>query len=166
MGKIRVLVVDDSSVVRRLVSDVISADPQLEVAGTAPNGSIALQKIPLTNPDVLTLDVEMPEMDGLETLTALRRTHPRLPVLMLSSLTERGAAATIECLYRGANDYVTKPAGSLNPRESAERLRDQLIPRIKLFCPRPLPQVPVPVPVQVPPPIGAPRSAPQRVQLV
>jgi two-component system chemotaxis response regulator CheB len=137
MRKIRVLVVDDSSVVRRIVSDVIASDPGLEVAGTAPNGKIALLKIEQSSPDAVTLDVEMPEMDGLSTLASIRRLRPTLPVIMLSSLTERGAAVTLDCLYQGASDYVTKPSGVMNPAETAQRLREQLLPRIRLFGARP-----------------------------
>src|SRR5438874_946479 len=109
MSKARVLVVDDSVVVRRLLSDVISVDPELEVAATAATGRIALAKIPQVNPDVVTLDLEMPEMDGLETLHALRKRHPDLPVLMLSRFTQRGATATMDALDHGAIDYVPMP---------------------------------------------------------
>ena len=133
MTKIRVLVVDDSGVVRRLVCGVVSGDPALEVVGTAPNGKIALQKIAETHPDVITLDVDMPEMDGLATLTEIRKQHPSLPVIMLSSLTERGAATTLECLYRGASDYVTKPIHTQDVEEAAKVLSEALLPRIKVF---------------------------------
>ncbi len=91
MPKIRVLVVDDAVVFRRLVSDELSRDPALEVVGTAANGKIALAKMAQVNPDLVILDVEMPEMDGLQTLAELRKTYPRLPVIMFSALTERGA---------------------------------------------------------------------------
>src|SRR5262249_341768 len=131
---IRVLVVDDAVVVRRMVSDVISADPALEVAGIAPNGRIALAKIPQVNPDIVTLDVEMPEMDGLQTLAAIRKQYPSLPVIMFSTLTQRGAATTIDALTLGANDYVTKPANVGSVMEALQCLRDQLVPKIKLWC--------------------------------
>ena len=98
MRKIRVLIVDDAVVVRRLVSDVLSSQPALMVIGTAANGRIALAKIPQVNPDVVTLDVEMPEMDGLQTLAAIRKTHPNLPVIMFSTLTKHGAVATLDAL--------------------------------------------------------------------
>src|SRR5262245_48947691 len=110
MPKIRVLVVDDAVVFRRLVADALSHDPALEVAGTAANGRIALSKMAHLNPDVVILDVEMPEMDGLATLAELRKTYPRLPVIMFSALTERGAEATLDALALGATDYFTKPA--------------------------------------------------------
>src|SRR5580700_5118180 len=105
MGKIRTLIVDDAVVIRRLLTDLLSADPALEVVGTAANGRIALAKVPQVNPDLVILDVEMPEMDGLQTLKELRRTYPRLPVIMFSALTERGAEATLDALALGATDY-------------------------------------------------------------
>ena len=136
MNKIRVLIVDDAVVVRRLVSDVVGADPMLEVAGTAPSGRIALAKIPQCNPDVVTLDMEMPDMDGLATLSAIRKIYPLLPVIMFSTLTQRGAATTMDALSLGANDYVTKPANVGSVTEALQCLRDQLIPKIKLWCSR------------------------------
>src|SRR5712692_1482930 len=136
MGKIRVLIVDDAVVVRRVVSDVLAADPALEVAGTAANGRIALAKIPQVNPDLVMLDVEMPEMDGLETLAAIRKQYPFLPVIMFSTVTQRGAAATIDALSLGANDYVTKPANVGSVAAAMQCLREQLIPKVKLWCNR------------------------------
>lgn len=135
MQKIRVLIVDDSVVVRRIVSDVLSGDPQIEVAGTAANGMIALAKIQQVNPDVITLDVEMPEMDGLQTLKEIRKIHPRLPVIMFSTLTERGGEATLDALSLGANDYVTKPANVGSVPLAIQRIQEDLIPKIKAFCP-------------------------------
>jgi two-component system, chemotaxis family, protein-glutamate methylesterase/glutaminase len=110
MAKIRVLVVDDSTVVRRFLSDAIAGHPELEVVGTASHGALAVQKVALLSPQVVTMDIEMPEMSGLQALAAIRRTNPTLPVIMVSSLTERGAAATLEALSLGATDYVTKPS--------------------------------------------------------
>src|ERR1700680_129205 len=107
MPKIRILVVDDAAVIRRLVSDELSKDPALEVAGTAANGKIALARLPQVNPDLVILDVEMPEMEGLQTLKELRKTYRHLPVIMFSSLTERGATATLDALALGATDYFT-----------------------------------------------------------
>src|SRR5687768_1320374 len=105
MGKIRILVVDDAVVFRRMIAEELARDPALEVVGVAANGRIALAKVPQVNPDVIILDVEMPEMDGLATLTELRKTHRRLPVIMFSSLTERGAVVTLDALALGATDY-------------------------------------------------------------
>jgi two-component system chemotaxis response regulator CheB len=136
VNKIRVLVVDDAVVVRRLVTDALSAAPDIEVAGVAANGKIALSKLSQVNPDVVTLDVEMPEMDGLETLAAIRRTHPRLPVVMFSTLTRRGATAALEALAKGASDYVTKPANVGNVQEAVQRVRDELIPKLRALCGR------------------------------
>src|SRR5439155_1312089 len=137
MPKIRILVVDDSVVVRRLVSDLLSSDPALEVAATAANGRIALDKLTQVNPDLVILDIEMPELDGLQTLAAIRRTHPRLPVLMFSQHTHRGAAATLDALAAGANDYLTKP-DCLNTAPGArEQLRDLLVAKIHGLFPPP-----------------------------
>lgn len=132
--KIRIMLVDDSAVIRRLLTDVLAGDPQLDVVGSAQNGQVALDKLSAINPDMVILDVEMPVMDGLETLTEIRKRQPRLPVIMFSSITERGAAVTLEALGRGANDYVTKPANTGNMMASLQRVRDELIPRIKVFC--------------------------------
>src|SRR4026209_2213332 len=93
MGKIRVLVVDDSAVIRRVVNEELSNDPEIEIVGTASNGLIALARLTQVGPDLIILDVEMPEMDGLTALATIRKTHPRLPVIMFSALTERGASA-------------------------------------------------------------------------
>lgn len=134
MGKIRVLVVDDSVVIRKLVTDVLSGDAAIEVAATAPNGRIALAKIPQVNPDLVTLDIEMPEMNGLETMAAIHKTYPRLPVIMFSTLTERGAAVTLDALSMGASDYVTKPANVGSASAGMQRVRDELIPKIKALC--------------------------------
>ncbi|MCF6378409.1 chemotaxis-specific protein-glutamate methyltransferase CheB [Nocardioides KLBMP 9356] len=132
--KIRVLVVDDSVVVRRLVSDVLGSDPDIDVVGTAANGRVALAKIAQVNPDLVTLDVEMPVMDGLQTLRELRPAHPRLPVIMFSTLTERGAHATLDALELGASDYVTKPANVGSVTASMEAVRQQLVPKIHHLC--------------------------------
>jgi len=133
MKKAKVLVVDDAMLIRRMVTDVLAADPSIEVIGEAPNGRIALQKIDQLGPDLVTLDVEMPEMNGLQTLKAIRKTHPRLPVIMFSAVTERGAADTLEALHYGASDYVTKPASA--GKETAQaRIREDLVPKIKSLC--------------------------------
>ena len=134
MGKIRILVVDDAVVFRRLVADELARDPALEVVGVAANGRIALSKLAQVKPDVVILDVEMPEMDGLETLAELRKTHRRLPVIMFSTMTERGAAATLDALALGASDYFTKPATAGGLDASLEVVRQQLIPKIKALC--------------------------------
>ena len=136
MPKIRVLIVDDAVVFRRLVADELARDPALEVVGTAANGRIALAKMTQVNPEVVILDVEMPEMDGLATLKELRRTYPRLPVIMFSALTERGAEATLDALALGASDYFTKPASADGAAACLDVIREQLIPQIKALCSR------------------------------
>jgi two-component system chemotaxis response regulator CheB len=134
MGKLRVLVVDDAVVVRKIVSDELASDPEIEVVGTAANGKIALQKIPQVNPDVITMDVEMPEMNGIETVRALRKDYPKLPVIMFSTLTERGASTTMDALSAGASDYVAKPANVGKVGQSRERVKEELLAKIKALC--------------------------------
>jgi two-component system chemotaxis response regulator CheB len=129
MRRVRVLVVDDAVAVRRLLTRMLESNPAVEVAGTAANGRIALNKLPQLNPDVVVLDVEMPELDGLKTLEKIREIHPRLPVIMFSSHTERGAAATIDALSRGATDYVTKPS-SLRDDANLEKIQESLIQKV------------------------------------
>src|SRR6516225_3057965 len=136
MAKIRVLVVDDAVVFRRAVANELAADPALEVVGTAANGKIALAKMTQVQPDLVILDIEMPEMDGLATLAELRKTYPRLPVIMFSALTERGAEATLDALALGATDYFTKPTDAGGREASLVVIREQLIPEIKALCVR------------------------------
>lgn len=134
MGKIRVLVVDDSVVIRRVVSEVLAEDPEIEVAGIAANGIIALAKMNQLAPDLVILDIEMPELDGLQTLAKLRQTHPRVPVIMFSSLTAVGAKATLDALALGATDYFAKPSGPGGIDESKRVIRTELVPAIKELC--------------------------------
>ena len=134
MRKIKVLVVDDAVVVRKIVTDTLGSDPEIEVIATAANGKIALQKIPQLKPDILTLDIEMPEMDGIETLTEARKLYKELPIIMFNTLTERGGSKTLEALALGATDYVTKPANVSSVSIAKQRIRDELIPKIKMFC--------------------------------
>ncbi len=108
MDRIKVLVVDDSAVVRQILTELLGSDPQIEVVGAATDPLLAREKIKRLNPDVLTLDVEMPRMDGLAFLENIMRLRP-MPVLMVSSLTERGADITLQALALGAVDFVTKP---------------------------------------------------------
>ena len=133
MPKLRVLIVDDAVVVRKILTEALSGDADLEVV-TAANGRIALAKIPQVNPDLVTLDVEMPEMDGLTTIRELRKLYPKLPVIMFSTLTERGASVTLDALTAGANDYVTKPANVGSVAEAFARIKSELIPKIKALC--------------------------------
>ncbi|MEY5011367.1 MAG: hypothetical protein RLZZ253_2506 [Verrucomicrobiota bacterium] len=134
MAKIRVLIVDDSAVLRRLLSDLLAEDSQIEVVGLAGDGQTALTKIQQLKPDLVTLDMEMPVMDGLDTLRALRKIYPKLPVIMFSTLTERGSCATLDALALGASDYVTKPANVGSVMASMSKIREDLIPKIKALC--------------------------------
>src|ERR1700722_9918815 len=134
MPPIRVLIVDDSVVIRKMLSDALSGDPALEVVGSAADGKIALAKIPQCNPDIITLDVTMPVMNGIETLKEIRKLYPKLPVIMFSVLTGAGAAVTLDALALGASDYSTKPGNSGSPEIAIERIRTDLIPKIKALC--------------------------------
>lgn len=113
MNKIRVLVVDDSALMRRVISDIINRQPDMEVIATANNGEEALVKVRELKPDVVTMDVEMPKMDGIQALEAIMKSEP-LPVIMLSSQTQAGAQATIKALQHGAIDFIPKPSGSIS----------------------------------------------------
>jgi two-component system, chemotaxis family, protein-glutamate methylesterase/glutaminase len=134
MTRIRILVVDDSVVVRRVLCETLSADAQLEVVGSASDGRIALAKIDQLHPDLITLDVEMPVMNGLETLGQVRKLYPKMPVVMFSTLTQHGAAATLDALALGASDYETKPSNTGSPEVAIAAIRAELIPKIKALC--------------------------------
>lgn len=125
---IRVLIVDDSALIRRLLSDILSADPEIQVVGTAEDPIVARQKIKTENPDVLTLDVEMPRMNGLEFLELLMRLRP-MPVVMVSTLMQPGAEATREALALGAADCVAKPTARVS--ESFDALKLEICSKVK-----------------------------------
>src|SRR6204780_2605496 len=127
--RIKVLIVDDSALVRALLTKILGADPALQVVGTAPDAFIAREKIKILNPDVLTLDVEMPRMDGLQFLRNLMRLRP-MPVVMCSSLTERGADVTLAALELGAIDFVTKP--KVDVAHALETYAAELISKVKV----------------------------------
>ena len=131
MRPTRILVVDDSVVARRVISDILSEEVDFEVVGTAPNGKIALVKIERLDPDLVTLDIDMPELDGIETLAAIRSSFPRVRVIMVSNHTKRGASITVEALFLGASDYVTKAARSSTQDGARQYLREQLVPKIR-----------------------------------
>lgn len=124
--KIKVLVVDDSALVRKVITQTLSQDPEIEVVGSASDPYVAREKILALNPDVLTLDLEMPRMDGLTFLKILREHHP-LPVVVISSLTQSGSKAALAALEAGAVDVLAKPSGSL----SVGAIAGQLAYRIK-----------------------------------
>lgn len=124
--KIRVLVVDDSAIVRKVLADVLNQQPDIEVAGTAPDAFVARDKIVALRPDVITLDVEMPRMDGLTFLEKLMKHYP-LPVIVVSSLTQNSTRAALEALSRGAVDVLAKPGGPY----SVADLKDDLPQRVR-----------------------------------
>ena len=164
----RILIVDDSAVMRSLLRSVVTTDAGLEVAGTAADGASALASLAQLQPDLILLDVEMPVMDGLVTLRELRRRGNRMPVIMCSSLTQRGARVTIEALACGASDYVTKPTGQSGREAALNALAGELIPKIHALSrpsqPRPSIQFSAqsmsPAPVSSLPGIGRASSAP------
>ncbi len=129
--KIRILIVDDSAVMRSLLRSVIMSDAGLEVAGTAGDGETALGVLQSLRPDLVLLDVEMPVMDGLVTLRKLRAQGHKMPVIMCSSLTQRGAKVTIEALACGASDYVAKPAGQASRESAIKALSQDLFSKIR-----------------------------------
>jgi two-component system chemotaxis response regulator CheB len=135
-SRFRVLVVDDSAVVRRIVTSALRDDPEIDVCGEAVDGVDALLKIASLSPDAVTLDLEMPRLDGLGALRELRKTKPRLPVVMFSTLTERGAVATLDALALGADDYVAKPSNVGGFDEALGRLKNDLVPKLKALCRR------------------------------
>ncbi len=124
---------DDAVVVRRALTETLSRDPDLEVAGTASNGKLALAKLQGLHPDIILLDIEMPEMNGLETIPEIRKFLPSVPIIMFSTLTEHGAEATLDALALGATDYVTKPSNS-DMGSASEGIARDLIPKIRALC--------------------------------
>ncbi|MBU9714533.1 protein-glutamate methylesterase/protein-glutamine glutaminase [Evansella tamaricis] len=124
---IRVLVVDDSAFMRKMISDILHGDPRIEVVAKARDGMDAIEKIQKYDPDVVTLDVEMPEMNGIETLTKIMECHPR-PVIMVSSVTKKGADTTIQAMEIGAFDFISKPSGSISL--DFHKVREDLVNKI------------------------------------
>ena len=125
---IKVLVIDDSALIRKLLVEILNSDPGIEVIGTAPDPFIAREKIKQLNPDVLTLDIEMPKMDGVTFLRNLMRLRP-MPVVMVSTLTESGADVTLQSLELGAVDYVSKP--KVNVQEEMQAYAKEIISKVK-----------------------------------
>lgn len=136
MAPTRVLIVDDSIVVRRMVANALADDPDIDVVGTASNGRVALERVAALEPDLVTLDIEMPILDGIATLAELRRSRPRLPVVVFSTMTESGARATLDALAAGANDFVTKPSEVGGPDAAVRAVQAELIPRIHALTAR------------------------------
>ena len=128
MGNIGVLVVDDSMFMRKVITDLLSSDPGIEVVGTARNGMDALEAVRELRPDVITLDIEMPKMDGITALKELMKADPT-PVIMVSALTQEGAEMTFDALELGAVDYIAKPSGSISLNMGS--VKDVLISKVK-----------------------------------
>jgi len=126
----RVLVVDDASIFRRIISEALACIPGVEVVGTAANGKLAVARLAELKPDLITLDIEMPEMNGLEVLKAIRDLACDTSVIMLSSRTVRGGEMTIRALEAGAFDFITKPEEG-SPQKNLAHLRDSLLPMIQ-----------------------------------
>ncbi len=145
-ARLRVLVVDDSAVVRRALTDMLAKESDIEVVGTAASGKLALAAVRQSVPDIVTLDVEMPEMNGLETLVALKKIAPKIVVIMVSSLTQRCAAVTLDALSRGAADYVAKPSSGAD----IDRLRVDLLGKIRVLGRRAAPQPAATLPTAMP----------------
>jgi two-component system, chemotaxis family, protein-glutamate methylesterase/glutaminase len=137
MPPLQIMIVDDSLVVRKVLINAFSSDPALAIAGWASNGRLALAKLHTLRPDVILLDIEMPEMNGLEAIPEIRKILPRVPIIMFSTVTERGAQSTLEALSLGASDYVTKPS-NMNMDSTLESISRELIPKIKALCHFPL----------------------------
>lgn len=172
MSKIRVLIIDDSAIVRKILSEALAGEPDIEVVGTAPDPAVARDKIVSLRPHVLTLDVEMPRMDGLTFLKKLMQSYP-LPVIMISSLTQRSSDAALEALASGAVEVLAKPAGPYSVGE----FRDTLAAKIRaaaaaklrpaaqaMAAPAPSPEVPAPR--KEPPPDDVPPAPASRVPLI
>ena len=136
LPQVRVLVVDDSVVMRRVVARALERDPAIARTDFAANGRLALAKVQQRRPDVVVLDLEMPELDGFGTLAELRRSHPGLPVVLFSSVDERSAQATLDALSLGATDFVVKPSGA-SVAEGEAYVAEHLLPLVKgLAAPR------------------------------
>jgi two-component system, chemotaxis family, protein-glutamate methylesterase/glutaminase len=137
----RVLVVDDAVVVRRLVARALDHEPSLELVGAASNGRLAMDMLARVKPDVVILDLEMPEMNGFETLAAIRRSHPDLPVIVYSHLSGPGASASLEALALGATDFALKPRAD-GIGVAVEQVRNELVPLITGLAPQSMAAVP------------------------
>jgi two-component system, chemotaxis family, protein-glutamate methylesterase/glutaminase len=127
MSKVRVLIVDDSQVIREVLTEILSSSPLIEVVGAAEDPLVAREMIKLLNPDVLTLDIEMPRMDGITFLRNLMRLRP-MPVVMISALTESNAEVTLTALALGAVDFIAKPAG--DTKEGMDDYAEEIIAKV------------------------------------
>lgn len=136
MNRIRVFLVDDTATVRHILTQILEEDARIDVVGTASDGEQGLARLQRVEADILVLDVEMPGMGGLDMLRALKVSHPNLPVIVFSSITERGAMVTIEALSLGASDYVPKPAMVGSPAAAREYIRSTLLNKIHVLTHR------------------------------
>ena len=136
MMKSSILIVDDSAVVRRILSLALSKHVNLNIAGTATNGVEAIQFIKDKKPDLVLLDVEMPIMDGITALKEIRKFNPHIPIIIFSSLTQKGAATTIDALTNGASDYVAKPSNMADIEMAMQSIDQILIPKINSLLQR------------------------------
>ncbi len=134
MRRIRAVVVDDSSAIRRLLAEVLGSDPEIEVVGSAADGQSALSLFEQAAADVVTLDVEMPGLSGIDVLAAVQARRPGQRVIMFSATTRRAAAATLEALALGASDYVTKPSQAGSQEAAREQIKSELLPKIHALC--------------------------------
>ena len=139
--KIRVLVVDDSSIMRRIIITALKTDPDIEVVGIAEDGLIALDQVRKLSPDVITMDIEMPNMDGLTALVEIRKFNRTIPIIMFSTLTQKGAEATIRALTTGASDYVGKPTDVSDTQSAFNILKETLIPKVKALHKKPFKRI-------------------------
>ena len=163
---LRVLVADDSALFRRAITEALGEIADVEVVGSAPNGKIAVQKVRELHPDLLTLDIEMPEMDGLAVLDALKQSGDTTSVMVISAVTLRGGRLTMQALEKGAFDFITKPQGK-NAAESKAMIVGELAPRLRALAHRRqirgiLRPGSLGTPPAAPPPRSSPTSEPVR----
>jgi two-component system chemotaxis response regulator CheB len=141
-SKIRVLVVDDSAIMRRIITTALKTDPGIEVVGIAEDGLVSLNKVRELQPDVITMDVEMPNMDGLTAVAEIRKFNRTVPIIMFSTLTQKGAEATINALTSGASDYVGKPTDVSDTQTAFNILKETLLPKVRALHKKPFRHVP------------------------
>lgn len=137
LNKVKVVVVDDSALMRKIIADMINEEIDMEVIEVCRNGKDLIDKLDKLNPDVITLDVEMPVMDGVSALKSMKKIGKNIPVIMLSSLTYKGAVTTIECLEAGAFDFIGKPSGSISL--DINKVKDELVSKIRMAASRKVP---------------------------
>lgn len=142
LNKVKVVVVDDSALMRKIIADMINEEIDMEVIEVCRNGKDLIDKLDRLTPDVITLDVEMPIMDGVSALKNMKKMGKNTPVIMLSSLTYKGAVTTIECLEAGAFDFIGKPSGSISL--DINKVKDELVSKIRMATSRKVPSKIIP----------------------